>query len=120
MKHLKLFLLLLFGMIALTTFTSCEKDNNIDSSSIIGTWENDQDWGACKFYPNGTCVLDGADADYTLKNGYIYFTYVGGRLDGVRDTYQVKKLTNSEMVWFTDDNYDEYADGLIYFVKVKD
>ena len=45
----------------------------------------------------------------------LYITWVGGE----QDVYKVTKLTKSEMIWFTDDDYEEYPDGLIYFKKVK-
>jgi hypothetical protein len=119
MKKFRIYASILIVAVSLSVLTSCEKENSEDSSLIIGTWENDQDWGICIFYSNGTCVLDGADADYEYKDGMIYFTYVGGGLDGIRDTYEVIKLTNSEMIWHTDDNYEEYPDGNVYFKRVK-
>jgi hypothetical protein len=84
-------------------FSSCS-DDEVDGAygaSIVGTWENDygdyQDWGICFFYDNGTCVIDGANADYSYKNTTLTVTYRGGHLDGERSSATVTKLTETEM-----------------------
>ena len=105
MRKLKSILLLLIGMIALTTLVSCEKDNNA-KSLIIGAWEEISDSAdILTFTPNGKGSYDGVNFNYVLEDGYIYMTEYDGNRNLI---FKIMKLTKTEMILEYDDSQMRY------------
>lgn len=107
MKKLKLFLMMFIAAVSVCGFVSCDKDDDEGgSSSIVGTWEDRDEYGYDRytFSSNGsyTWVVEEygkGGADYESGT----YTYDGKKLtlyssDGWDDTFDVT-VSGNKMTW---------------------
>lgn len=89
MKTFRLVGMALIAILLSVGFTSCSKDDNDDSSSIVGVWEytsNNDGSGTIAFGSDGTLIwiydddyddLSGSDYTYSLKGNTLKIVWCG-------------------------------------------
>ncbi len=71
----------------------------VESSSIIGKWQNDENSVSIEFKDDGTYINDSIDGTYTLTENTLTLTYYGGE---VTEDYSIGFL-DDQLVLVRDD-----------------